>query len=299
MNRILWAATAATLLLAGTALAATPAERCQSGKNKEAGKYLECLQKAEAKFALTGQAAARTVAIQKCSAKYRKSWPVIEGKAAGSCPSTGDQTPVAQHLDTASADVAAALAGGALADHGHRLETGQTQCRNAQGQPVSCTGTGQDGELQKGVDRGYVDNGDGTITDTRTGLVWEKLSDDGTIHDKDWEYLWTEALSGKVAQLNQAAFAGQTDWRLPSVNELQTLANYGVGIPAVSPAFHTGCVPGCNVLTCSCTRSSAYWSSTAVAANPRLAWTVSAFGMIDPFTKGAAHRSVRAVRGGS
>jgi hypothetical protein len=299
MNRTLWAAAAAVLLLARAASAATPAEKCASDKNKEAGRYAECLQKAEAKLALTGDDAARALAIRKCADKYRAKWPAIEARAGGTCPSTGDQTPIAQYVDTASADVATALAGGSLADHGHRLKTGQTQCRNPQGQPIPCAGTGQDGEHQKGIDRFYADNGDGTITDTRTGLMWEKLSDDGTIHDKDWQYLWTEALWGKVAQLNQAAFAGYTDWRLPNVNELQTLTNYGAGIPAVSPAFNTGCVSGCNVLTCSCTRSNSYWSSSAVASTPRRAWTVSTFGTIQPFTKGEASLYVRAVRGGS
>jgi hypothetical protein len=41
----------------------------------------------------------------------------------------------------------------------------------------------------------YVDNGDGTITDAVTGLMWEKLSDDGSIHDADAAYGWPEALA--------------------------------------------------------------------------------------------------------
>lgn len=299
MMKNLWLATMAVLLLAHPAPAATPAQKCASDKNKEAARYVECLQKAAAKLALTGDEAARTLAVQKCSARYRAKWPVIEGKAGGTCPSTGDQTPVAQYLDTASADVASALAGGALADHGHRLKTGQTTCRNGVGQPIPCAGTGQDGELQKGVDRFYVDNGDGTITDTRTGLMWEKLSDDGTIHDKDWEYPWTEALWGKIAQLNQARFAGYDDWRLPNVNELLTLLNYGVSVPAISPAFNTGCTAGCNVFTCSCTRAYSHWSSTAVASDPRRAWTVHFAGSTSYYEKGAVFLSVRAVRGGS
>ena len=299
MNGMRWATTAAALLLAGGALAATPAERCQGGKNKEAGKYTSCLQAAEARFALTGDDAGREAAISKCSAKYRAKWPVIEGRAAGACPSTGDQTPVAQFLDTVSADLAGVLAGGTLADRGRRLRTGQTQCRNVQGQPIPCAGTGQDGELRRGVDRGYVDNGDGTITDTRTGLMWEKLSDDGSIHDKDWEYLWMEASFDKVLKLNTVKFAGYDDWRVPNVNELLTLLNYGAGLPATSPAFNTGCTLGCNVLTCSCTRSSSYWSSTADASDPRRAWTVSTFGSTSTSLKGAHLQSVRAVRGGS
>ena len=68
------------------------------------------------------------------------------------------------------------------------LKTGQTLCYNSAGSVISCAGTGQDGELQKGVARSYTDNGDGTITDNTTGLIWEKLTDDGTIHDKDNVY---------------------------------------------------------------------------------------------------------------
>ncbi len=43
----------------------------------------------------------------------------------------------------------------------------------------------------------------------------------------------------------------------------------------MSPAFNTGCAPACTVLTCSCTVSSYYWSSSTYAFNPTLAWVVS------------------------
>ena len=63
-----------------------------------------------------------------------------------------------------------------------------------------------------------MDNGDGTITDTKTGLMWEKLSDDGSIHDKDTAYTWANAFAVKVATLNGGGgFAGHTDWRVPNV----------------------------------------------------------------------------------
>ena len=298
MTRTLWSAAAATLLLAGAALAVTPADKCESDKHKEAGKYAECRQKAEAKFALTADGAARTRAFQNCADEYGEKWPPIEKKASGTCPSTGDQTAIQQYLDTASTDVAAALAGGILAGQGHRLRTGQTQCWNASGQ-VPCAGTGQDGEVQKGLDRAYVDNGDGTITDTRTGLMWEKLSDDGTIHDKDNDYDWPNHLA-KAAGLNQQGFAGYADWRVPNVNELQSLVNYGALDPAISPAFNTACIPGCTVLTCSCTGDlfTEYWSSSALEYQPTKVWSVN-------FVYGEVHMSpyvnnaVRAVRGGS
>ena len=63
--------------------------------------------------------------------------------------------------------------------------TGQTTCWDSNGNAISCAGTGQDGELRKGAALAYVDNGDGTVTDVNTGLVWEKLSHDGSVHDED------------------------------------------------------------------------------------------------------------------
>ena len=194
MKIIAWIAAALTAtLVAGAAHAATPAQTCQSGKNKEAGTYVECILKAEAKYALRGDPAARGFAHQRCADKYVAKWPLIEDRARGTCPSTGDQTPILEHLYQSSTDVAAAFSGEPLAAQARPLETGQTACWNAAGQPISCAGTGQDGELQNGLHRGYVDNGDGTITDTSTGLMWEKLSDDTSIHDKDNVYTWTNA----------------------------------------------------------------------------------------------------------
>src|SRR5207249_5145188 len=61
--------------------------------------------------------------------------------------------------------------------------TGQTTCWDSSGNVIPCAGTGQDGDLQKGAPLSYTDNGDGTITDNNTGLMWEKLSMDGSVHD--------------------------------------------------------------------------------------------------------------------
>src|SRR5262249_57053434 len=92
---------------------------------------------------------------------------------------------------------------------GQRLKTGQTQCWDTTGTVIPCAGTGQDGELQKGLARAYVDNGDGTITDTKTGLMWEKQSDDGTLNDKDNVYTWAEAFTVKIAGLNAGSEIGR------------------------------------------------------------------------------------------
>ncbi|HEY8514624.1 MAG TPA: DUF1566 domain-containing protein [Candidatus Binatia bacterium] len=71
----------------------------------------------------------------------------------------------------------------------------------------------------------FVDNGDGTITDARTGLMWEKLSDDDSIHDRDNLFTHADATAVKIATLNASHFAGYDDWRLPTVRELMTLVS--------------------------------------------------------------------------
>jgi hypothetical protein len=153
--------------------------------------------------------------------------------------------------------------------------TGQTTCWNSSGVVIPCAGTGHDGEVQAGATLAYLDNGDGTITDSNTGLMWEKKSDDGSINDWDNTYSWDNAFAVHVATLNGGAgFADHKDWRVPNVKELQSIVNYQNVYPAVSPAFNTGCAPGCTVLTCSCTVSGYYWSSSTYAYYPGSAWYV-------------------------
>jgi cysteine-rich repeat protein len=180
------------------------------------------------------------------------------------------------------------------------VATGQTSCWNSAGSPISCTGTEHDGEVQAGRPAlAYVDNGDGTITDVNTGLMWEKLSDDGSIHDKDNGYTWANAFAVKIATLNAGGgFAGYTDWRVPNIKELISIVNYQNTNPSVSPAFDTGCVASCTVTTCSCTVSDSYWSSSTLADFPFLAWFVDFYhGSMLSVAKPSGWL-VRAVRGG-
>ncbi len=178
------------------------------------------------------------------------------------------------------------------------VRTGQITCWDATGAVIPCAGTSQDGDLRRGEPRAYQDNGNGTVRDKRTALTWEKLSDDDSIHDKDTTYTWTEAFE-KIDDLNAAAFAGFTDWRLPSLNELETLRDIGTVDPAVSSAFNTGCTEGCTVLTCSCCRSTFYWSSSSYLVSPNLAWVMTFYdGYVYRDTKIGVNW-VRAVRGGS
>jgi hypothetical protein len=61
----------------------------------------------------------------------------------------------------------------------------------------------------------FVDNGDGTITDRATGLMWQKS---GSSRAKLWKPARTY-----VKQLNEDQFAGYSDWRLPTIEELASL----------------------------------------------------------------------------
>ncbi len=74
----------------------------------------------------------------------------------------------------------------------------------------------------------YTDNGDGTITDNESGLMWLEV-DLGVAVD------WEEALS--LAESSE--FAGYDDWRLPDVKELQSIVNYGGSYPAINQDYFT------------------------------------------------------------
>ena len=76
-----------------------------------------------------------------------------------------------------------------------------------------------------------TDNGDGTITDAATGLMWEK-DDNGT------GVIWQDALS-TCEGLDKA---GYDDWRLPNAKELQSIVDYSrspdtTSSPAIDPVF--------------------------------------------------------------
>jgi hypothetical protein len=186
-------------------------------------------------------------------------------------------------------------------DAGAFPASGQTTCYSTTGVVVACAGTGQDGEKQAGANLAYQDNGDGTVTDLNTGLTWEKLSDDGSVHDRDAVFTFANAQT-HVAALNGMSFAGHTDWRLPNVRELLSLVHYGVANPAImTSAFHTNCFGGCTVLNCSCTAFLNHWSSTSSTNLPGSAFTVNfTDGTVGVFTKTGVGNTfaVRAVRGG-
>ncbi len=178
------------------------------------------------------------------------------------------------------------------------VATGQTSCFDVAGSVIGCVGTGQDGEIQAGASPAFLDNGNGTITDVRTGLVWEKLADDGTIHDRDNLFTWMNAFDNKVAALNASVFAGFSDWRVPNYKELVSLLDLERSSPSIAPVFDDSCTPGCTVLDCSCSALNGYWTSTTVVGTPAFGWTVEFFNGFVTANLKTGSTFVRAVRGG-
>ena len=162
-----------------------------------------------------------------------------------------------------------------------------------------------DGTVRAGAPLAYTDNGDGTITDFNTGLMWEKKSSDSSLHDQNTAFAWSG--NGSVGTiwdfvdlLNAANFAGHNDWRVPNVKELLSILDAQNHGPAVSAAFNNNCTVNCTVLTCSCTATgNPYWSSTTWAGATNEAWVVDFnFGFENMVLKSGLV-FVRAVRGGS
>ena len=87
--------------------------------------------------------------------------------------------------------------------------------------------------------------------------------------------------------------------RSPKEYLLYSLVNLGAVNPSVFSAFNTSCAASCTVLTCSCTQSFSYWSSSTYQYAPTYAWYVFfGDGGVGNGGKSGSYY-VRGVRGGS
>ncbi len=139
------------------------------------------------------------------------------------------------------------------------------------------------------------DNGDGTVSDAKTGLVWKKCSEgqswnaaSNSCDSSAVTYNWQGAL--QQAQDVNAGLAGEnlgkTDWRVPNIKELASLVEQKCWNPAI------------NVFVFPSTPSSSYWSSSPDANNSSYAWFVNFDGGYGFAVNKYNFRYVRLVRSG-
>ena len=164
-------------------------------------------------------------------------------------------------------------------------KTGQTLCYAAAGALIACPNTGQDGDVLTGISwpgSRFVDNGDLTQTDSMTGLVWARdgNSASGT---KNWQ----QALD-YINSRNSNSYLGHNDWRLPNINELESLVNKG----------QSNSADWLNTQGFNNAQAVFYWSSSTSITNPTKAWGVGMHeGFVD-YNMKSANNAVWPVRGG-
>ena len=171
--------------------------------------------------------------------------------------------------------------------------TGQTTSYTNISQTCADGGTGycDDGYYQREAALRYTDNGDGTITDDNTKLMWKKCSeglsgdmcDTGSATSMVWDS--TGGSPDALSTCYNLDYAGYTDWRLPNLKELVSIVNYG----NVGPAIDITAFPN--------TVSDSYWSSTTYADFTDSAWIVYFYGGNPTYDFKTFAYYVRCVRG--
>jgi len=155
-------------------------------------------------------------------------------------------------------------------------QTGQTTCfdfnENNKVIEIECTDTGQDGDIKAGVEwpsPRFEDNGDGTVTDHLTGLVWLK---NANCFDKR---TWFEALEDSNTLMNGECGLSddseEGDWYLPNVRQLHSLIDYGTTRPAITDGHPFDDIPPFSE-----EQDPVYWtSSNQDVVNSASVWTVN------------------------
>ena len=163
------------------------------------------------------------------------------------------------------------------------------------------------------------------VKDNVTGLLWEVKTANGGLQDQNWSYSWYDSrhnyggsagaanggtckTAGRcdtekyVDDINATGLCGYSDWRMPTVKELQGIAHLGSNGSTIDSRYFPNTPNSCALISCTTGGSfinpaAYYWSGSPDAGNPGSAWHVS-------FATGGAYRSgrentrsVRLVRG--
>ncbi len=145
--------------------------------------------------------------------------------------------------------------------------TGETACYDGSGNVIPCQSVSDPMQVvtYSGDPVPYKDNGNGTVTDNTTGLMWQK-------NENPSFYNWYQASGKYHATYNPTSqkvcgslsVGSYSDWRLPSKKELLTVLD--PAIPSPGPTIDAAYFPGAY--------ASFYWSSTIAARNRDNAWAV-------------------------
>ena len=113
----------------------------------------------------------------------------------------------------------------------------------------------------------FIDNGDGTITDKKTGLMWQKTND-GVLRT------WAESL----IYCENLLLAGHNDWRLPDIKESASIINFNTSnpnAPAIDTTYFETFFPSLPLVD-------RFWSSTIYVGDPATGWALSPRGNPQP-----------------
>ncbi|MBF0537179.1 MAG: DUF1566 domain-containing protein [Nitrospirae bacterium] len=141
-----------------------------------------------------------------------------------------------------------------------------------------------------------IDLPDQTVTDNLTGLVWSKNAGTPTVGSCTGGNMKWQAALDYVDCLNNANYLGYSDWRLPNINEIESLINVGLANPGawlISQGFaNVQIVNSLDYLV-------SYWSSTPICNDTYDAWAVIiGDGWINPMNDKNYNEFVWPVRAG-
>ena len=140
-----------------------------------------------------------------------------------------------------------------MTDFGRRVAAAAANVLPKTGQ-TTVYHVGDDGTYQAGWEgERFTDNGDGTITDNATNLMWPKDAEDAGLD------MQARAWQDQIDHIKGLTFAGYSDWRMCNLFELANLVNWIQDQPAINAIIQNA-------------QTTYPWISTTVHGNSTRAW---------------------------